>query len=234
MVVIICAMEREAGAIIDALEQKDIEWNKQPQTAVIGQLDGQKVLVMVSNAGKVNAAAATVQAYFSVKPSVILNIGACGALTDGYKQGDIVVPQEFIQYDIDTTDIGDPPFFMSGLCMDQVHADCRGQLFADAIKRSGMKAKRPLICATGDSFIGTGEVRQMVYDLTGADICDMEAGAIAQVCCLYGIPFASAKIVSDGKDDSAKDYEDFMQDTPQKILALARAGVAEYCKRGDG
>lgn len=233
MIVIICAMEREAKKIIEALDRKEVEWDKRPFTAVIGTLDEHMVLVMVSHPGKVNAAAATVQAYFSVKPSVIINLGVCGALTNGYKRGDIVVPQEFMQHDIDTTAVGDPMFLISGLNRVQIPTDHDGWKLVGAIKKIGLKVKRPQICATGDWFIEEGQNREMIGYLTGADICDMEAGAIAQVCSMYDIPFASVKIVSDGKGDTAKDYEAFMNEAPEKILMLAKACVHAYSREDD-
>lgn len=233
MIVIICAMEREAEKIIGALDRKEVEWNERPFTAVIGTLDDQMILVMVSHPGKVNAAAATVQAYFTVKPSVIINLGVCGALMDGYKRGDIVVPQEFIQHDVDTTAAGDPLFYISGLGCTRIPADHDGWRIVGAIRKAGMRTKRPQVCATGDWFIEKGMNREMIGFLTGADICDMEAGAIAQVCSMYGIPFVAAKVISDEKGDSAKDYEAFMKDAPQIILGLARACISAYSKRGD-
>ena len=181
----------------------------------------------------VNAAAATVQAYFTVKPSIILNIGVCGALADDYKQGDIVVPIAFMQHDIDTTAVGDRPFLISGINEASVPADELGVKLAAAIHHAGMNPVMEELCATGDSFIEKGECRQELFNMTGAGICDMEAGAIAQVCRVYGIPFAAAKVISDGKGDSAKDYAEFMDEAPQIILALARAGIAAYGKRGD-
>ncbi len=233
MVVIICATEREANPIINALERKEVEWDKHPFTAVIGWLCGQQVLIMACNAGKVNAAAATVQAFFTVKPSVILNLGVCGALMAGYKQGDIVVPQEFVQHDLDTTAVGDPLFYISGLNCTTIPADCNGWKLISALRENGMKVKRPQLCATGDWFIEEGMNREMIGFLSGADICDMEAGAIAQVCKMYDIPFAAAKIVSDGKGDTAKDYEAFMEKVPGKLIMLARSCVKAYTDRGD-
>lgn len=230
MIVIICALKSEAQAIIDTLEDKSVEWHEGEYESCIGKLDGKKILVMVSNAGKVNAAGSAVRAYFTVKPTFILNIGLCGGLRAEYRQGDIAVPSAFVQYDIDTTAVGDPAYYMSGIGESILYANYCGQAFANAIICMGEKPKQPRICATGDTFITGDWKRQNLYMMTGADICDMEAGAIAQVCKMYGIPFAAAKIVSDSIGDRPKSYEEFMKEAPQTILRIAKAGVEMYSR----
>lgn len=230
MIVIICALKKEAKAIIDALTDRSASWVEGNYESYIGKLDGRKILVMVSNAGKVNAAAAAVRAYFTVKPSFILNIGVCGGLGEEYEQGDIAVPSAFMQYDIDTTAVGDPAFYMSGVEGSMVYAHYCGQAFANAIMDIDIVPKQPRRCATGDTFIDGDEHRQLLKRKTDADICDMEAGAIAQVCKIYGIPFAAAKIVSDSIGQSEEDYETFVKKVPDTILKIAKAGVAMFTR----
>lgn len=230
MIVIICALKSEAKAIIDALEDKSAEWHEGEYESCIGKLDGRKILLMVSNAGKVNAAGSAVRAYFTVKPSIILNIGLCGGLRGTYRQGDIAVPSAFIQYDVDTTAVGDPDNYLSGIGETMLHASYCGQAFANAIIGMGVKPKQPRICATGDTFVSGDRKRENLYMRTDAEICDMEAGAIAQVCKIYGIPFAAAKIVSDSIGDSPKSYEEFMKEAPQMILRIAKVGVEMYSR----
>ena len=42
------------------------------------------------------------------KPSLLLNIGVAGALTDGADIADCVVPSSAVQHDMDTSPLGDP------------------------------------------------------------------------------------------------------------------------------
>ena len=57
---------------------------------------------------------------------------------------------------------------------------------------------------------------------------DMESGAIAQVCHIYGVPFLSCRIISDtpGVEDHFMQYLDFWTLAPEKSVEALRQVIA--------
>jgi len=65
------------------------------------------------------------------------------------------------------------------------------------------------IC-TGDQFINSEEQKDTILSNFGGLCCEMEGGAIAQVCYLSDIPFVIVRAISDKADHSSSmDYDKF-------------------------
>jgi len=57
--------------------------------------------------------------------------------------------------------------------------------------------------------------------------CEMEGGAIAQVCCQNSVPFVIIRAISDKADDSEEvSYNIFMKDAAEHCAAITRYIVA--------
>lgn len=232
MLTIICAMEKEAEAILGRLEEAFSTPDKKFTT---GRLKGEDVVVAVCSPGKVNAAICATEMILEYGlPTCMLNLGVVGGLVEEYRQGDIVLPFAFIQSDVDTTAVGDPPGYISGLGVTK---------FITSRKMLGLKTALTLkmsskarvfiadLCATADRFLGMYEQKQAVRDQWKASICDMEAGAIAQVCSIAGIPFLAAKVVSDTLHGDAKEYEDTIPHAAVSLADIAEI-AADLSKSG--
>ena len=95
----------------------------------------------------------------------------------------------------------------------------------DAIKKSSPEVKvyEGRVC-TGDQFIHADEQRTAITSVFGGMCCEMEGGAIAQVCYLNEVPFVIIRAISDKEDGSASmDYEKF-----KKIAAERSAAAVMY------
>lgn len=155
MLAIICAMQREAEVIISRLEGK---YTAPDGVFSMGRLKGQPVAVAVSAPGKVNAAiAATLMTLETMqhmlKIDTVLNLGVVGGLVEEYRQGDVVLPFAFVQYDIDTTSVGDPPGFVSGVGAERFIASGKIMALKTALTLKLPAAARVYIadlCATAD------------------------------------------------------------------------------------
>lgn len=236
MLGIICAMQREAEIILQRLEGK---FTTPDGVFHLGKLNGQSVAVSISSPGKVNAAIAATQMTLEVMQNVlkidtVLNLGVVGGLVEEYRQGDIVLPFAFVQSDIDTTAVGDPPGFVSGIGAQKFIASSKLTALKAALTLRMPPSKNVYIadlCATADRFLGTREQKQAVRDEWKASICDMEAGAIAQVCSIAAVPFLSVKVVSDTLNGGAEEYEDSMQQASYLLADIAGI-AAELSKSG--
>ena len=59
-------------------------------------------------------------------------------------------------------------------------------------------------------FIGDSETKKRISEAFGAVACEMEGGAIAQVCYVNGVPCSIIRAISDNADGQAlEDYPTF-------------------------
>lgn len=208
-----------------------------------GQWDGRDVVLVLSRVGKVAAAstATTLIEAFGVRQ--ILFTGVAGGLGDGVAVGDVVVAEEFVQHDLDSS-----PLFARYEIPLYGHAKlpCDPHLTTILLEASkvGLKSagghfhRENLIhsprvhsglIASGDQFVASAAaVMQLRSDLAGAGhqplAVEMEGAAIAQVCFDYGVPFAAMRTVSDRADDDAHvDFSAFVQQVASPYaLAIVR------------
>ena len=163
-----------------------------------GRLCGCDAVVVQGGVGKVNAAMSAEAMILEYRPDLIVNVGVAGALTDVLEIGDIAVARDLVQYDVDSTALGDPPGFVS--TVERVDFPCAAWA-VEGIARSvahtaGLKA-RVVRIASGDRFNDDPQTARLIVETFGADACEMEAGPIAQVCFVNGVDCAVIRAISD-------------------------------------
>ena len=70
--------------------------------------------------------------------------------------------------------------------------------------------------ATGDIFVKDLQTKKAIRKEFGADLADMESAAIAQTAERNNIPVIVLKTVSDGINDSEKEYTENKKDTAKQ------------------
>lgn len=220
---IIGAMRVEIEALAAAMEDARTETVGALEFRT-GKLCGRDAVLAVCGVGKVFAAicAQTMIIHFGV--DAILNTGVAGTLTDALSIGDIAVAEDVVQHDMDTSPLGDPVGLISGLNIVHMKADA---VLADAvcaaIAAAGGKSLRGTI-ATGDVFVADDAKKAYIRDTFSAIACEMEGGAIGQVCTANGIPFAVIRAISDGgNEDSPMDYPTFVKMAAARSAEVVKA-----------
>lgn len=225
MIGIIGAMSIEAEQLTAKLGE--------PKTRVLsgitfhsGRLCGHDVVIAVCGAGKVNAAVCTQLMITAFGADRIINTGIAGGLADGMRQGDFVVASAFVQHDMDTSAVGDPVGFISGINVIELPVDEKlSELLTQAARSTGEQAVTSGIVATGDRFIADRAESLRIAERFSAVACEMEGGAIAHVCYMAGVPFAAVRCISDNADGSAGlTYDRF-----RCIAADRSAGIVIKC-----
>ena len=210
MIGIIGALEIEVERLIENLEEP-VRQTCSGICYVRGRLMGREAVVTRGGIGKVNAAVCAQTMAFLYKPSLIINSGVAGALDGNLLAGDVVIGTEIVQHDVDTTALGDPPGLVSTI--NRIYFPCderASQAILDASKSLDIYAVRGRI-ASGEQFVADSGRKSEIVRLFSASACEMEAGAIAQVCYLNQIPCAVIRSISDGGDESAAmSYEEFL------------------------
>lgn len=223
---IICALKEEANNIIS-----DMKYVKKTTVSGIeftrGKLNGVEVVVAVSGVGKVFAAICTQTMIMKYSPELIINTGVAGSVAPKIHCGDILVARNVVQHDVDTTALGDPLGMISGINKTNFKCD---DPTVDAIlalfEQMEIKIHKRVVIATGDQFIASKEKRDHLRVWFGAAACDMESGAIAQVCYVNKVPFVVIRAISDeANGKSPVDYPTFMKSAADNAAKIVKAYI---------
>lgn len=170
---------------------------------VSGKFDDADVVVAKCGVGKVFAALCAEAMILKYNPDIVINIGVAGAISDDLHIGDIVIADAVVQYDMDTSPLGDPKGFLSGIDIIDIPADknvCG--VLEDSVKKLGLNCKIGKI-ASGDRFVASREMKDCIKENFGAVSCEMEGASIGHVCYVNGVPFGVLRAMSDGADGGA-------------------------------
>ena len=176
------------------------------------------VIACAGGVGKVNAAMATQLMISLYQPDLILNAGVAGCFAHA-EIGDLVLAEQFMQHDFDTSNIGDPEGFVSTVnCTYFPTSDF--EKAKAAMDKVGMPYRTGLV-TTGDWFGVDCDRARHIADTFHPLLCEMEGCAIAQVCMRNGVKFMSLKSVS----DCLFEHHDFYFNFPTAMKDLNRVVV---------
>jgi adenosylhomocysteine nucleosidase len=207
---IIGAMDEELEILLKQiiLERVEIKANMKFNS---GKLYNQNVVVVRSGIGKVNAAICTQILIDDFDVDKIVNVGIAGGIGEEVYPGDIVIADNLVQHDMNTSVFGDEIGQIPRL--DTYDFKCDEQLVSKAISAcNNIKQQKSFVgrIVTGDQFINNTEKIKWLNDKFCALACEMEGGSIAQVCYLNKIPFVVIRSISDNANNGAHmDYEKF-------------------------
>lgn len=206
---IIAAMQIEIDGIKEKIEKAETV-TISGIDFVCGTIGDKKIIAAKCGIGKVFAALCAQTMILKFAPDCIVNTGVAGGLSDGLKILDVVVADDVVQHDMDTSHIGDPVGLLSGINI--VNIPCNKKIsdaLCESVAAAGVSCIRGTV-ATGDQFVCTDEKRQYIKNTFNAAACEMEGGAIGHVCYVNDLPFGIIRAISDGGDDDASlDYPTF-------------------------
>ena len=185
--------------------------DRQP-TAVISGIPiyelAPELLAACGGVGKVNAAMCAQILCRHYRADLILNSGVAGCLT-GLPIGALVLADDFIQHDVDTTAVGDPIGLVSTVNT-VTFPTWDPQRCREILAELGHPAESGRV-ASGDWFAVKGNRAAWIRDTFHPVLTEMEGGAIAQVCLRNGTRFVALKSVSDHlfSERQAEEYFDF-------------------------
>jgi len=189
---------------------------------VQGKIGHHPIVLMQTGIGKVCAAAGAVEMINRCKPDCIVNTGVAGGIDVSLRVMDMVVGKEVTYHDVwcgEGNEKGQVQGFPARYRSD-------GTLYDAAITaRSDVALCGGLICS-GDQFITERPALEKIKkNFPDGLAVDMESGAIAQVCYLYGVPFLSCRIISDTPghtENHALQYKDFWTTAPEKSFEVLK------------
>jgi len=227
---IICAMNVEIDGLSAAMEEKEV-MHLSSIEFIFGKIGDKRVVTAVCGIGKVFAAICAQTMILGFSPDIIINSGIAGTLTAKLAIGDAAVALKAVQHDIDTTALGDEAGMISGLNMVYVPTDENvSTQLTECVRKLNIKCETGTI-ATGDSFINDSNKKAELIKKFGAIACEMEGGAIAQVCYVNKVPFSILRVISDGGDDNSHiDYAEFKKLASDKSIKIIKSFINNYKK----
>ncbi len=191
---------------------------------VRGTLEGRDAVIAVCGVGKVFAAMCAEAMIIDYSPDFVINTGVGGTLSDKLSIGDVAIASKLCQHDMDTSAVGDEVGLVSGI--NKVYFDADGEAvtkLSEAAREMGINTFVGTV-ASGDKFIAEKADKDRIVSVFGAVACEMEGAAIAQVCCVNGVPFAVCRAISDNADGTSCD------DFPAFIKASAAVSAELVCR----
>lgn len=202
---LICALDAEAQGFRAMLKNRTDEMVGN-LTFSSGLLCGQPVTVVKCGVGKVNAALCTQTAILRYSPKAIINVGVAGGVGKGIVTGHVVIGSDTIQYDFDLTDIGEDDGLISPC--DEILSHALMIAARSVLPEERLSLGR---IATGDRFVGNSATASRIRDHYDALACEMEGGAVAQVCAAAGIPCGVLRAISDNANEHSEvDFPTFL------------------------
>ncbi len=194
-----------------------------------GILDGQQVVIVKCGIGKVNAGTCAQLLINVFGTGRIINTGVAGSLDARIDIGDIVVSTDAIQHDFDLTPLGYAPGELDGIGSPSLTADKEMRALAvDAVRQCAPEVHvfEGRVC-TGDQFISSAEQKESIAARFGGLCCEMEGGAIAQICLQNKIPFVIIRAISDKADGSADmSFAEFVHEAAIRCASITRYMVS--------
>ena len=183
------------------------------------------ILAYLGGVGKVNAAMSAQLFIDRFHPDWIVNAGVAGSFLD-LPIGTIVLAKDFVQHDVDTTAMGDPIGMVS--TVDRVDFPTSEWERLSGILTAQGVAHQVGRVATGEVFMTKGSRADWVAETVSPTLCEMEGGAIAQVCLRNRVKFTALKSVSDRlcQENNAEEYFNYgeaMAKLNGVVLPFARA-----------
>lgn len=187
-----------------------------------GDIHGVPCVLACCSPGKVNAAACTQAMILAWSPSLIVNSGVAGGIGKDVHMGDLVIAERVVQHDMDTSALGDPKGYLSGINQIFLPADkAASGVIREAARRYYQGTIHMGVIATGDQFVSSNQKLEDISRDFGAIACEMEGGSIGHVCVLNKIPFCVIRTISDnGNDEAAVDFTQFSDEAARKSTAL--------------
>ncbi len=218
---IINAMQKEHEQLAAMLQDKQVVRDGH-LAFTTGTYAERNLVLMQSGIGKVNAAVGAVELIRRYAPAVLVNTGVAGGIDASLRVMDVVAGATVAYHDVDCGPENQPGQ-VQGL-PSVFEADARLLAIASSLE-TDTRIVPGLICS-GDQFVTD---RRQLDDIKArfpqALAVDMESGALAQVCHLYGVPFLSFRIISDtpGAEGHFDQYLNFWDTMAHRSFDVTRS-----------
>ena len=173
MIAITFALPAESSGLLRRLNSKHTTV-ADGITIVNGELDGRKVAIFHTGAGRDRCQRNMQAGLGAIRPRLLISSGFAGGLTDRLGVADLIVAQNFSDWRLAT------------------------QLIESSPPQSPqLPGLQPVILFTSNRIVESPEERQQIAQQHRADAIDMETEVIATACAVERVPMVSLRVISD-------------------------------------
>lgn len=169
----------------------------------IYETNGCQLIIVNCGAGEIAAAAGTQFLISHYHVDMVVNFGVVGGLTEAMAVTKACIVEKVVHYDFDTSAV-DNVEVGRYLSYPDIYIPATAELVKMAIEMNPELV--PVVCASGDKFIGDEQAKKRMHEQFGADICEMEAAGIVLTCNRNNVPCILIKIVSDSISGGADEF----------------------------
>jgi len=177
-----------------------------------GVIGPNEIAVTYGFVGKVESAMVTQAFIDKFHPKAVVFTGSAGALSTFLQPGDVVVGDEYFEYDLGRRD-GKVEIIEGSVRLIEKMEDHIKNGFVGRI-------------ATGDSFVDSDEMREKIRRITKSIAVDMDSASIAKVCRENDIDFVSIKTITNRCN--VEEFQQNYQKYAGKSAALFLEIVDQY------
>lgn len=224
MIGIIGAMQEEVSLLQEEMAVEEIV-EKAGMVFYQGELCGQKVVIVKSGIGKVNAALCAQILVDLFQVNILINTGIAGSLDAQINIGDMVISTDAVQHDMDASIFGDPVGQIPRMDTFSFPADEKLVKLAKEVNEEENPDIRTFTgrIVSGDQFVSSAEVKGRIVSNFHAMCTEMEGAAIAHAAYLNQVSCVIIRAISDKADNSAvMDYPEFERQAIVHSVRLVR------------
>jgi len=220
MIGIVVALKKEVQALLEKVDNLT-EIKLLDKDAYSGKINGRDVIIAISGIGKVNAGFVTQMIIDKFSPDFILNFGTCGGLNNSVEVLNYYAIEKCCQYDFDLTELDPVPL---GYIQDY------DTVFFPA-STMGLEDMKKSIVASADKFTSKKSDVDTVNQM-GCSLCDMEGGAIGQVCLSNNVPLYMIKGISDvhGSGTAQEQFFKNLSQVGAGFPSVILSAIEKICK----
>ncbi len=170
-----------------------------------GMLKDRFFCLIESGMGSANAARASAAILASVRPSILISAGFCGAVREGAYVADLVICDQLSLFD--HTGLKAIPFKA---------ATASAERIAEEFCATGLRAWAGSFITT-ETIVGKSVISQMLPDGIKTPVLEMESAAVARAASDAGIPFLGFRSVSDPYSEELGFSIDELTDVQMRI-----------------
>lgn len=229
MIGIIGAMEIEVNALISMLENKTLT-KISGINYYSGKISDKDIVIAKCGVGKVNAAICAQTMILTYSPDVLINTGVAGSLSEKLNICDIAVATDVVQHDMDTTPLGDPAGFITGIDLVKIPCDIRiSQLLYNCATSLNEGNCILGTIASGDQFLNSDAQKKKIIDNFGAIAGEMEGASIGHVAYMNNVSFSVLRVMSDNASgESNIDFPKFCELAAEKSIKICKSFIESY------
>lgn len=224
MIGLIAAMPQEINAVSARMKKVSTRTVAKVEFRS-GYLGDEEIVIALSGVGKVHAAIAATLMCQLYQPSCLISIGVAGGLKKSQHVGDLVISDQAIQADFDTSPI-------DGEAGIGLRFDVDKDLLQRAMEAAGKTDINWMTgaIATQDFFMARDEDYAKLMDHFPESACsEMEGGAVAQTAKAFSIPFLILRTLSDVvvHEDNPMEFDQFALESSAKAAQFLEV----FCTR---